>query len=191
MAARGRRFGHLVPSGYSTFTLKYSGAAPPEELVGLSFVRRRSRLLLQDDGGGSLSRTPAGLNATNSELTVLLEMAFQTRQIDISRVPVTRGSRDSHATFRDAFLRAQLPDCQRLTAVGDRRRPLDQVLSGLVEPNGVQGSKDHQQQPRDGVSFSHIATQLFTRYSFEYSAWASLRIGVSESASFQRLRKSR
>ncbi len=41
----------------------------------------------RDEGGGSLLRTPGGLNATNSEFTVLLEMAFQTRQIDLSRVP--------------------------------------------------------------------------------------------------------
>ena len=38
-------------------------------------------------GGAQIVRTPGGLTATNSEFGTLLEMAFQTRLIDLSRVP--------------------------------------------------------------------------------------------------------
>ncbi len=38
-------------------------------------------------GGAQIVRTPGGLTATNSEFSTLLQMAFQTRLIDWSRVP--------------------------------------------------------------------------------------------------------
>jgi uncharacterized protein (TIGR03435 family) len=41
----------------------------------------------KDNQGGSIVRTPGGLTATNAEFSRLLEMAFQTRLIDLSRVP--------------------------------------------------------------------------------------------------------
>jgi uncharacterized protein (TIGR03435 family) len=37
--------------------------------------------------GAEMVRTPGGLTATNTEFRNLLEMAFQTRLIDLSRVP--------------------------------------------------------------------------------------------------------
>jgi uncharacterized protein (TIGR03435 family) len=40
-----------------------------------------------DNVGGSLARTPGGLTARNAEFTRLIELAFQTRQVDLSRVP--------------------------------------------------------------------------------------------------------
>jgi uncharacterized protein (TIGR03435 family) len=40
-----------------------------------------------DSNGGSIVRTPGGLTAHNADLLVLLEMAFQTRQTDLSHVP--------------------------------------------------------------------------------------------------------
>ena len=43
--------------------------------------------LNKDDTGGSLARTPGGLTARNAEFIRLIERAFQTRQVDISRVP--------------------------------------------------------------------------------------------------------
>jgi uncharacterized protein (TIGR03435 family) len=41
----------------------------------------------RDNQGGSIVRTPGGLTATNAEFSRLLEMAFQTRLIDLSHVP--------------------------------------------------------------------------------------------------------
>jgi hypothetical protein len=41
----------------------------------------------KDNRGGSIVRTPGGLTATNAEFSRLIEMAFQTRLIDLSRVP--------------------------------------------------------------------------------------------------------
>ncbi|HWF09180.1 MAG TPA: TIGR03435 family protein [Bryobacteraceae bacterium] len=40
-----------------------------------------------DEIGGSILRTPGGLTATDTEFSRLLEMAFQTRLLDLSRVP--------------------------------------------------------------------------------------------------------
>jgi uncharacterized protein (TIGR03435 family) len=40
----------------------------------------------KNNRGGSLVRTPGGLTATNAEFSRLLEMAFQTQLIDLSRV---------------------------------------------------------------------------------------------------------
>jgi uncharacterized protein (TIGR03435 family) len=41
----------------------------------------------KDGHGGSLVRTPGGLTATNAEFSRLVEMAFQTRSLDLSAVP--------------------------------------------------------------------------------------------------------
>ncbi len=41
----------------------------------------------RDNQGGSIVRTPGGLTATNAEFSRLVEMAFQTRLIDLSHVP--------------------------------------------------------------------------------------------------------
>jgi uncharacterized protein (TIGR03435 family) len=43
--------------------------------------------LNKDGVGGSLVRTPAGLTATNAGFDRLVQMAFQTREIDLSHVP--------------------------------------------------------------------------------------------------------
>jgi uncharacterized protein (TIGR03435 family) len=40
-----------------------------------------------DESGGSILRSPGGLTATDTEFSRLLEMAFQTRLLDLSRVP--------------------------------------------------------------------------------------------------------
>ncbi len=41
----------------------------------------------QDARGGSLARTPGGLTARNAPFTTLVELAFQTKLLDLSRVP--------------------------------------------------------------------------------------------------------
>jgi uncharacterized protein (TIGR03435 family) len=41
----------------------------------------------KDAGGSSLIRTPGGLRATDYPFNSLIEMAYQTRQVDMSRVP--------------------------------------------------------------------------------------------------------
>lgn len=41
----------------------------------------------QDTTGGSLARTPGGLTARNAPFTTLVELAFQTKLLDLSRVP--------------------------------------------------------------------------------------------------------
>jgi uncharacterized protein (TIGR03435 family) len=43
--------------------------------------------LNKDNIGGSLARTPGGLTARNAEFGPLVKLAFQTRQVDLSRVP--------------------------------------------------------------------------------------------------------
>jgi uncharacterized protein (TIGR03435 family) len=43
----------------------------------------------QDGIGGAIIRTPGGLNATNAPFDLLLQMAFQTRMIDLSGVPAS------------------------------------------------------------------------------------------------------
>ena len=43
--------------------------------------------LNKDAVGGSIVRTPGGLTAHNAEFSLLIEMAFQTRLIDLSQVP--------------------------------------------------------------------------------------------------------
>ncbi len=41
----------------------------------------------QDTEGGSIARTPGGLTARNAPFSILVEMAFQTKLLDLSRVP--------------------------------------------------------------------------------------------------------
>jgi uncharacterized protein (TIGR03435 family) len=41
----------------------------------------------QDGRGGSLARTPGGLTARNAPFSLLIEMAFQTKLLDLSAVP--------------------------------------------------------------------------------------------------------
>jgi uncharacterized protein (TIGR03435 family) len=41
----------------------------------------------QDTEGGSIARTPGGLTARNAPFNTLIEMAFQTKLLDLSRVP--------------------------------------------------------------------------------------------------------
>jgi uncharacterized protein (TIGR03435 family) len=41
----------------------------------------------QDDKGGSIARTPSGLIARNAPFSVLIEMAFQTKLLDLAAVP--------------------------------------------------------------------------------------------------------
>jgi uncharacterized protein (TIGR03435 family) len=45
---------------------------------------------LNHDGiGGEIARTPGGLNATNTPFPLLVQMAFQTRLLDLTSVPAT------------------------------------------------------------------------------------------------------
>jgi hypothetical protein len=53
---------------------------PPEFEVATVKVNKDGR-------AGSLVRTPGGLTATNAEFSRLIEMAFQTRSLDLSAVP--------------------------------------------------------------------------------------------------------
>jgi uncharacterized protein (TIGR03435 family) len=41
----------------------------------------------KDGRGGSLVRTPGGLTAINAEFSLLVQMAFETRLLDLSQVP--------------------------------------------------------------------------------------------------------
>ena len=54
---------------------------PPQPQFDVASVKQNKA-----NRGGSLVRTPGGLTATNAEFNRLLEMAFQTQLIDLSRV---------------------------------------------------------------------------------------------------------
>ena len=61
-----------------------SNAQPPAESLKFEVASVR---LNKDAAAGSIVRSPEGLSAHNAEFSRLIEMAFQTRLIDLSQVP--------------------------------------------------------------------------------------------------------
>lgn len=71
-----------VIAGIALATWSQAAAAQPRLQFEVASVKPN-----KDGLGGSLVRSPIGLTATNAGFDRLVEMAFQTRQIDLSRVP--------------------------------------------------------------------------------------------------------
>jgi len=71
--------------GISVFTAPTASHAQPP--LGNRRFDVASVRLNKDAAGGSIVRSPEGLTAHNAEFSRLVEMAFQTRLTDLSRVP--------------------------------------------------------------------------------------------------------